>query len=133
MHMRFLKKMALVLGVASLLTVSAGGAVVSASAFDASKTAACQGVSLSNAGGCAESNQAANSLEKVVKLIVSILSLVIGVAAVIMMMVAGFRFMTSGGDASKVNSAKNTMLYAVVGLFVAAVAQMIVRFVLKKV
>lgn len=131
--MRFLKNIALVLGIAPLLVVSAGNTVVSASAFDASKTAACQGVSLSDGGGCAESNNAARSLDKVVKLIISVLSLLIGVAAVIMMMVAGFRFLSSGGDASKVNSAKNTMLYAIVGLIVAAMAQMLVLFVLRRV
>lgn len=131
--MGLVKKIALVLGIAPLLALSAGGAVVSASAFDSSKTAACQGVSFSNSGGCNEANQAANSLNKIVRLIINILSIVIGVAAVIMIMVAGFKFITSGGDSSQISSAKNGLLYAVIGLVVAALAQVIVRFVLKQV
>jgi hypothetical protein len=131
--MRLLKKIALVLGIAPLLAFAGGGAVVSASAFDSSKSAACQGVSFSDGGGCGNTNTAANSLNKIVRLIINILSMIIGVAAVIMMMVAGFKFITSGGDASQVSSAKSGMLYAIVGLVVAALAQVLVRFVLNKV
>ena len=63
---------------------------------------------------------------------VSLLSFVIGVAAVIMIIIGGIRFIISGGDATKVATAKSTILYAVIGLAVAAMARAIVIFVLNK-
>jgi hypothetical protein len=47
-----------------------------------------------------------------------------------MILVGGLKYTTSGGDASSVSSAKNTIIYALVGLIVAAFAQFLVRFVL---
>jgi len=46
-----------------------------------------------------------------------------------MIIIAGIRFATSGSDASSVQSAKNTILYAVVGLVVAFLAYAIVNWV----
>lgn len=60
-------------------------------------------------------------------------SLLIGVAAVFMIMLGGFKYLTSGGDSSKVSSAQNTILYAIVGMVVAAMSQVIVRFVLGRI
>ena len=49
-----------------------------------------------------------------------------------MIMVGGFKYITSGGDSGNITGAKNTILYAVVGLVVVALAQIIVRFVLAR-
>ena len=46
--------------------------------------------------------------------------------------VAASRFISSGGDSSKVAAAKNTIIYALVGLVLVALAQVIVHFVLAK-
>lgn len=73
------------------------------------------------------------SLGKIVKVIVNVLSLIVGVAAVIMIMIGGFKYVTSGGDTNATASAKNTLIYAVVGLIVVALAQFIVQFVLHNV
>lgn len=62
-----------------------------------------------------------------------LLSFIIGVTAVVMIMIAGLKFMTSQGDANQIASARNTALYAVIGLIVAALAQGIILFVLDKV
>ncbi len=61
---------------------------------------------------------------------VNILSLVVGVAAVMMVILSGFKYITSGGEASKVSNAKNSLVYALIGLFIAALAQLLVHFVL---
>lgn len=61
---------------------------------------------------------------------VNILSIVVGVAAVIMVIVSGFKYVTSGGDSNSVSSAKSTLIYALVGLGVAGLAQVLVNFVL---
>jgi len=58
-----------------------------------------------------------------------ILSLIIGVAAIIMIIVGGLKYILSQGDTANVQSAKNTILYAVIGLAVASMAQAIIFFV----
>jgi hypothetical protein len=62
--------------------------------------------------------------------IVNIFSIIVGAVAVIMIIYGGFRYITSGGDSGRVGSAKNTLIYAVIGLIIVAVAQLIVHFVL---
>ena len=65
--------------------------------------------------------------------IINIISVIVGVVAVIMIIVGGFRYITSGGSPDKVTGAKNTILYGIIGLIVVALAQVIVRFVLKNI
>jgi len=61
------------------------------------------------------------------------LSVIVGVAAVIMIILSGLRYITSGGDASKVGAAKSSLIYALIGLVIVALAQVIVHFVFAKV
>ena len=70
------------------------------------------------------------SIEDVVQIVVNVLLFIVGLVAVIMIIVSGLRYVTSGGDAGSVSSAKNTLLYAVIGLVVAFLAFAIVNFVL---
>lgn len=72
-------------------------------------------------------------VNKAVQAAVNVLSLVVGVAAVIMIIISGFKYVTSGGDSNGISSAKNTLVYALVGLAIAATAQTLVHFVLNKV
>jgi hypothetical protein len=62
--------------------------------------------------------------------VINILSWVVGVISVIMIIIAGFKYVTSGGNEKGVSGAKSTIMYAIVGLVVVALAQVIVRFVL---
>jgi hypothetical protein len=64
--------------------------------------------------------------------IANILAWAGGVIAVIMIIFAGFTYVTSSGDDSKVKSAKNIILYAVVGLIVIVVSRIIVAFVIDR-
>jgi hypothetical protein len=89
---------------------------------------ACAG--LSQVGGSCKAK--GSSLDNLFKTIVQILGILAGVAAVIMIIVSGFRYITSGGDPQKVAGAKNALIYALVGLVIAALAQVIVHFVLGK-
>jgi len=68
----------------------------------------------------------------VLRKIINIFSIIVGVIAVIMMVYGGFRYITSGGASERVTSAKNTILYAIIGLAIVALAQVIVRFVLQQ-
>lgn len=55
---------------------------------------------------------------------------IVGIIAVIMLIIGGIRYITSGGDAKKVTDAKNTVLYAIIGLVIALLAFAIVNFVI---
>jgi hypothetical protein len=66
----------------------------------------------------------------IIRTIVNILSVLIGAIAVIMIIIGGFRYITSGGKQESVGNAKNTILYAIIGLVIVALAQIIVHFVL---
>ena len=55
---------------------------------------------------------------------------VVGVISVIMLVWGGLRYILSGGDNKKVTDAKNTILYAIIGLIIAVLAFAIVNFVL---
>jgi hypothetical protein len=79
---------------------------------------------------CSEQNS--SGLQGTIKTAVNILSVIVGIAAVIMIIIGGFRYITSGGKQESVTAAKNTILYAVIGLVIVALAQVIVRFVLTR-
>ena len=64
--------------------------------------------------------------------VIQILVMICGVASIFMVIIGGFKYVTSTGDPAKVNSAKDTILYAVIGLVITIIAQGIVVFVLKR-
>lgn len=67
--------------------------------------------------------------QKITMNIVSVILWLISAIAVIVIVIAGLKYITANGDAAKIASAKNTLLYAVIGLLVAMFAQAIVLFV----
>jgi cytochrome bd-type quinol oxidase subunit 2 len=110
---------------ALLLAPTVMVAGVSVAQIDKGIQATCTGANCPTSAANAESK--ANQL---VKDIINIFSWIVGVVSVIMIIFGGFKYITSGGDAGKVTSAKNTILYALVGLVIVALAQAIVWFVL---
>ena len=62
--------------------------------------------------------------------VTNILLFLIGAISVIMLIIGGIRYVVSGGDQAAVTSAKNTILYAIVGIVVAFLAFAAVRFVI---
>ena len=80
-----------------------------------------------------DSGTATKSLDDTITNVINILSVIVGIVAVLMLIYGGFRYITSAGDTARVASAKNTILYAIIGLIIVALAQVIVRFVLKNV
>ena len=71
--------------------------------------------------------------EGIITKVIQILVIILGIAAVIVIMVAGLSFVLSSGDPAKIATARNAIIYASVGLVVAVLAQTLVVFVLKKV
>ena len=55
---------------------------------------------------------------------------IVGIIAVIMLIIGGIKYVVSGGDSKKVTDAKNTVLYAIIGLVVCFLAFAIVNFVI---
>ena len=74
-----------------------------------------------------------SALNNLITQIINVFSIIVGVIAVIMIIYGGFRYITSGGDSGKVGEAKNTIVFALVGLIIVALAQFIVKFVLNRV
>ena len=62
--------------------------------------------------------------------VTNVLLFLIGAISVIMLIVGGIRYVVSGGDSTAVQNAKNTILYAIVGVVVAIHAFAVVNFVI---
>ena len=88
------------------------------------------GTTAAKADGMKDEVGDANSL---VKNIVNIILWVVGIMSVIMMVWGGIKYTTSAGDSNKVSSAKNTIIYAVIGLIVSIMAYAIVNFVINQI
>ena len=109
----------------ALVGVTFGGSVVSA-ACDLSSP------SVSSGAECARGNGQPAQLVGdggVFNRITSILLFIVGAVAVIMLIFGGIRYIVSGGDQANVTAAKNTILYAIIGIIVALLAYAAVKFV----
>lgn len=101
---------------------------------------ACNTYDGSNGGASAQGSSVCNSKKSsgtnpvitILKDVLEIISLIVGFAAVAMLIVGGFKFVTSGGDPSGIKSARETVLYALIGVVVVAFSQVVVAFVLNK-
>jgi cytochrome bd-type quinol oxidase subunit 2 len=78
---------------------------------------------------CATACNTKSNLGQVFANVANILVFLVGSVSVIMIIVGGLRYVTSNGDSKQTEAAKNTVLYAVIGLVVAIVAYAIVNFV----
>lgn len=105
--------------------------VASQPALAQTKNDICEGVALTG-GSCTEP-ASGPTVQSTIALVINILSIVVGVIAVIMIIIGGLRYITSGGDSNNTKGAKDTILYAIIGLVVVALAQGIVRFVLSRI
>lgn len=92
----------------------------------------CSGASFDAAGTCdsATLDESKSSVTDYIETAINIFSIVVGIIAVVMIIIGGVKYITSGGDSGNVTGAKNTILYAIIGLVVVALSQLIVRFVL---
>lgn len=126
-----IKEMILSLGVFSLLAVPV---MVPAVASADIATDLCTGSNLKTDTGSSPSCDADNGkIDDILALVINIFSIVVGFIAVIMIIVGGIKYITSGGDSGNISGAKNTIVYAIIGLVIVALAQVLVHFVLNKV
>lgn len=82
-----------------------------------------------NGSSCSNPNTGGRTLESSFRDVTNILLFVIGAVSVLVIIIGGIRYVLSNGDQSAVTGAKNTILYAVIGLVVAILAYAIVEFV----
>jgi ABC-type Fe3+ transport system permease subunit len=124
--MKRIKYLILTLGVIAgfglaLIPATAGASwdpfVGSCDSAAAQKTAPCQ-------------DRTGNKVSDIVKIIVNTLLYLLAAVSVVVIIIAGITYTTSGGDSALVTKAKNTLLYAVVGLVVAILAYAIVNYVI---
>lgn len=85
-----------------------------------------------NAQACATNGNENAGLNNIITLVINVFSVVVGFIAIVMIIYGGFKYITSSGDSGNITAAKNTIMYALIGLVVVALAQLIVRFVLGK-
>jgi hypothetical protein len=108
---------------------AAGAAPAHVMVADA-KSDICSGIGAAGGtGGCAPSG---TSINRVLTFAINTLSMIAGVAAVIMVILAGLKYITANGEAANISSAKTTLVYAIIGLIVVVISQALVKFVLKK-
>lgn len=86
---------------------------------------ACQGIEA--AGGNCGGGDA--EVKNVIQGVIEVLLYIVGVAAVIALIIGGIRYAVSGGDQQAIASAKNTVIYSIVGLIVAVLAYALVNYV----
>lgn len=121
---------ALAFGLVALVPASS-----SANAFN---NGVCSGVNtvlnsdgtVSSAEDC--SGDANGQLATLVSRIIDLFSIVVGAVSVLMIIYGGFKYITSSGSDDGTKAAKNTILYALVGLVIVLIAQTIVKFVFSK-
>jgi hypothetical protein len=85
---------------------------------------------------CQDAGTAGNPLlgpDGIITKVVQFLTFLIGLTAVIVIIIAGLRLITGGSNPDSISRARNTIIYAIVGLAVAAFSQAIVSLVLSKV
>ena len=125
--MKLIKQIILTLGIVagiSLVILSPTTDAVTTDVFND----ACSG-SAANTALCKDRNSK-TAIPDFIKNLVNVLLYVLAAAAVIVIIFAGIFYTTSGGDAAAITKAKNTLLYAVIGLVVALLSYAIVNFVL---
>ena len=93
----------------------------------------CSGANLTTESKDCSTDPAGQTVNEIIATVINIFSFIVGVIAVIMIIIGGIKYITSGGDSNNISSAKTTIIYAIIGLVVVALAQIIVRFVLQRV
>lgn len=130
--MKAIKK---ILSIVSVFAFVLGlSALVPATSNAALNDGVCDGINtvVGGSGDCEGGEEADQTLKKTIDQAIDLFSLIVGAASVIMIIYGGFKYITSGGSDDATKSAKNTILYALVGLIIVLVAQTIVKFVFGK-
>ena len=96
------------------------------------KDSACEGVQWALTGqkdGSCDETYKIESVWGWIHTIINYVLIVVGIVAVVFIIIGGVRFQTSAGEPDKVKSAKNTLMFSIIGLVIAILAGVIVQIV----
>lgn len=129
-----INKIKIILVILATFSVIAVPVAVSASSDTVQQGLTCGAQLSASTTGCSPigSVNATSSVSTLVDDVINIFSWLVGSISIIMVIYGGFRYVTSGGNDSSISGAKNTIVYALIGLVIVALAQIIVHFVLSK-
>ena len=114
--------------ITGLLTVGFGVALVTAPVSALGEGGAPAGINA--ARGDNTPSNLVNGDSSIVRRAINIMLFGVGVLSVVMLIFGGFRYVISGGKKESVTNAKNTILYAIIGLLIAVFAYAIINFIL---
>lgn len=114
--------------VTALLTIGLGIALIATPVSALGEGGASAGIGA--ARGDNTPSNLVNGDSSIIKRAINIMLFAVGVLSVVMLIFGGFRYVISGGKKESVTNAKNTILYAIVGLLVAVFAYAIINFIL---
>lgn len=131
-----IKELCLSLGLFSLIAVPVMVPAAAYADFTTSDVhdSLCGGTNGNTTGGnnsCSDTG--GTGIEDIMKRVIQIFSIIVGFVAVVMIIIGGIKYITSGGDSGNISGAKNTIIYAVIGLIVVALAQILVHYVLRNI
>lgn len=135
-----MRRLCAVFFIAGILAVTLPSPVAAVEVFDdvcknvqnnSDQSAACRDKDLQDSNG--NPQNPLYGKDGVITKIVNLLSIVVGITTVIMLIMAGFRYITSGTNPQEVTKAREVALYALVGVVIAAAAQLLVRTFLSKI
>jgi hypothetical protein len=88
---------------------------------------------LTSGASCAQANGTKDNLFAqggIFQVVSNTLIFLVGAVAVIFLIIGGLRYVISQGDSKNIEAAKNTILYAIVGIVVAVISFALVQFVI---
>jgi len=91
---------------------------------------ACEGLTEVTGDSDCDGNSGDITISGTITVLLNLLSIIAGVIAVIMIIIAGIKYITSQGDPSSVGSARSAIIYALIGLIIVALSQIIIFFVI---
>ena len=115
------------------LIIAIVGSFIVATGIYENKAYANSASDLIRKGADSTGQQDSRSAGDIAKDVVNIMFFIVGIMAVIMIIWGGIRYVLSAGNSAALTSAKNTIMYAVIGLIVGILAYTIVNFVINTV
>lgn len=123
--------------IASLITALslapfAAPALYSVGAADVTENINCGASGSLDGSNCGSVEEGASQVSQTIKNVIQLFQIIVGLISVFMIIYGGLKYITSGGNDNAIKSARNTILYAVIGLVIVVIAQAIVSFVLNR-
>lgn len=104
----------------------------SAAAYDPFGGVDCTGTTAKTSAVCKTPSKDVAGSNGILVTVANFMALIAGVAAVIILLIASIKYITAGGDPKEIESAKNTIIYALVGILIILSAKVLITYVVSK-